>query len=320
MSNREPLVGRPIERIEDLRLLRGKGRFVDDVERKDVLHAAILRSSVAHGTIVRIDAEAARAMPGVHAVLTAQDFGSPVPHIPVRLFPHPDMEPFRQPVIAAGKVRFVGEPMAVVIADSAAIAEDALELIDVEINPLPAVASLEAAAKGDSLLFDAHGSNQAFEYTLTRGEIGGVFEAADYTRRERLYVHRHTGITMETRGVLSEWNAADGTMTSWGATKVPFANRKILAAMLGLAEESVEMIEGDAGGSFGVRGEFFPEDFLIPFAARRLNRPVKWIEDRREHLLAVTHARDVACDLEIACSKDGPIRGKRTHVHKKVGA
>lgn len=320
MSNREPLVGRPIERIEDLRLLRGKGRFVDDVERKDVLHAAILRSSVAHGTIVRIDADAARAMPGVHAVLTAQDFGSPVPHIPVRLFPHPDMEPFRQPVIAAGKVRFVGEPMALVIADSAAIAEDALELIDVEINPLPAVASLEAAAKGDSLLFDAHGSNQAFEYTLTRGEIGGVFEAADYTRRERLYVHRHTGITMETRGVLSEWNAADSTMTSWGATKVPFANRKILAAMLGLAEESVEMVEGDAGGSFGVRGEFFPEDFLIPFAARRLNRPVKWIEDRREHLLAVTHARDVACDLEIACSKDGRILGMRTEMQMNVGA
>ena len=320
MSDREPLVGRPIERIEDLRLLRGKGRFVDDVERKDVLHAAILRSSVAHGTIVRIDAEAARAMPGVHAVLTAQDFGSPVPHIPVRLFPHPDMEPFRQPVIAAGKVRFVGEPMALVIADSAAIAEDALELIDVEINPLPAVTSFEAAAKGDSLLFDAHGSNQAFEYTLTRGEISGVFEAADYTRRERLYVHRHTGITMETRGVLSEWNAADGTMTSWGATKVPFANRKILAAMLGLAEESVEMIEGDAGGSFGVRGEFFPEDFLIPFAARRLNRPVKWIEDRREHLLAVTHARDVACDLEIACSKDGRILGMRTEMQMNVGA
>jgi aerobic carbon-monoxide dehydrogenase large subunit len=320
MSKRESLVGQPIERVEDFRLLRGKGRFVDDIEREGVLHAAILRSSVAHGTIRRIDVNAARAMQGVHAVLTAPDIGSPIPHIPVRLFPNPDMEPFRQPVIAFDKVRFVGEPLAIVVADSAALAEDALELIEVEIDPLPAVASLEAAAAVNALLFEAHGSNRALEYTLTRGELDGVFEAADYTRREHLYVHRHTGITMETRGVLSEWNAAEGRMTSWGATKVPFPNRRILAAMLDLAEESVEMIEGNAGGSFGVRGEFFPEDFLIPFAARLLNRPVKWIEDRREHLLAITHARDVACDLEIACSRDGRILGMRTEMQMNVGA
>ena len=147
-----------------------------------------------------------------------------------------------------------------------------------------------------------------------------MFENAGYVRRERMYVHRHTGITMETRGVVSEWNAAEGKMTSWGALKVPFANRKILAGMMNLPEEQVEMIEGDAGGSFGVRGEFFPEDFLIPFAARLLDRPVKWIEDRREHLLAVTHARDVAADLEIACTKDGRILGMRADMHMNVGA
>ena len=320
MSARPPLVGRPIERVEDLRLLRGKGRFVDDIEREGQLHAAIFRSSVAHGILRCIDVSRAKSLPGVHAVLTAQDIGLPVPRIPVRLFPNPQMEPFRQPVIAFEKVRFVGEPIAIVIAETPAIAEDAFELIDVDIEQLPAITTLESSAAGGSLLFEAQGSNRAFDYHLARSEIDGIFETAAYTRRERLYVHRHTGITMETRGVLSEWDAAAGKLKSWGATKVPFANRRILAAMMGLSEEAVEMVEGDSGGSFGVRGEFFPEDFLVPFAARLLGRPVKWIEDRREHLLAVTHARDVSADMEIACSSDGRVLALRACMNMNVGA
>jgi aerobic carbon-monoxide dehydrogenase large subunit len=320
VSARVDLVGQPIERIEDLRLLRGKGRYVDDIERERLLHAAILRSSVAHGIIRSIDGSRARALAGVHAVLTAEDIGSPIPHLPVRLFPNPVMEPFRQPVIAYGKVRFVGEPMAVVVADSPAIAEDALELIEVEIDSLPAVSHFEEEGAESALLFEQHGSNCAFEYAMKIAEIGDIFENAYYTRRERLYVHRHTGITMETRGVISEWNASKGKLTSWGVTKVPFANRKILAGMMNLPEEAIEMVEGDAGGSFGVRGEFFPEDFLIPFAARRLNRPVKWIEDRREHLLAISHARDISCDLEIACSRDGRVLGMCAEMAANVGA
>jgi carbon-monoxide dehydrogenase large subunit len=319
MSVRTDLVGQPLLRIEDLRLLRGKGRYVDDIHREGMLHAAILRSSVAHGILRGIDTSEAKTLPGVHIVITSEDLGT-VPHIPVRLFPNSAMEPFRQPVLAYGKVRFVGEPMVLVIADSAAIAEDALELISVDIEQLPAVSNMQSSKDGNSLLFEGHGSNRAFEYVFKRGDIDGVFENADYVRRERMYVHRHTGITMETRGVVSEWNAAEGKMTSWGAVKVPFANRKILAGMMDLPEEQLEMIEGDAGGSFGVRGEFFPEDFLIPFAARLLDRPVKWIEDRREHLLAVTHARDVAADLEIACTNDGRILGMRGDMHMNVGA
>ena len=314
------LVGQPIERLEDLRLLRGRGSFVDDVHRDGMLHMAILRSSVAHGNIRSIDVSAARGLPGVHAVYTAEDIGRPVPRIPVRLFPNEGMEPFRQPVIADGKVRFVGEPIALVVADSPALAEDALELIEVDIDLLQAVTTIESSVADGSLLFEPHGSNRIFGYEVLRGEMAGVFEFAAYSRRERLYVHRHTGITMETRGVVSEWNATEGTMKSWGAVKVPFANRKILAGMLDLSEDKIEMIEGDAGGSFGVRGEFFPEDFLVPFAARKLDRPVKWIEDRREHLLAITHARDVGCDIEIACDREGHILGIRADMQINVGA
>jgi carbon-monoxide dehydrogenase large subunit len=288
--------------VEDLRLLRGRGRFVDDITSPAHLHAVVLRSAVAHGIIRRIDATAAINLPGVHAVLTAADIGSPIATIPVRLFPMPEHVPFQQPVIAFDRVRYVGEPLAVVIADNPALAEDGLDLIAVEIDTLPPVADC------------------ALHYRAWKGDAAAVFAAADHVRREEFHVHRHTGITMEPRGVLAEWDASRGHMTVWGAAKVPFANRRILADMLLLPHECVDMIEGDTGGSFGVRGEFFPEDFLIPFAARRLGSPVKWIEDRREHFLAISHARDVACEIEMACRRDGTILGLRGKIRADVGA
>src|SRR5579871_367036 len=155
------LVGRPIERIEDLRFLRGRGQYVDDLTREGVLHAAILRSQVAHGTVRSLDASAALAFPGVHGVLTARDIGSPAPVITLRLWSMPELEPFGQPVIADRKVRYVGEALAVVLADSKAIAEDALEAIDVDIEPLPAVADRGTACEGASLLFAEAGTNLA---------------------------------------------------------------------------------------------------------------------------------------------------------------
>jgi aerobic carbon-monoxide dehydrogenase large subunit len=218
------------------------------------------------------------------------------------------------------KVRYVGEPVAFVVADSPELAEDALELIGLEIDPLPAAVTAENRAEGQPALFDGQPSNHVWGYKARRGDADAAFDAAPYTRRERFYVHRHTGITMETRGVLSRWDAAAGTMTSWGANKVPHQNRKMLAQLLGLELDKVQLIEGDAGGSFGVRGEFFPEDFLAPYCARMLNRPVKWIEDRREHLLAISHARDVHCEIEIACERDGTIRGMRVRAEVNIGA
>jgi carbon-monoxide dehydrogenase large subunit len=316
-SNRP--IGSPVERLEDLRFLRGRGQYVDDVPSPNALHAAILRSSVPHGRIRSIDASAARNHPGVHAVITAADIGE-VPVITMRQELLPEFKPFQQPVIAQDKVRYVGEPLAVVVADSPGLAEDALELIALDIEALPPVADRAAARDGRSLLFEDSGRNLIITLSAVKGDADAAFKNAPYTRRERFEVQRFTAMTMETRGLLAEWDAAKGHMTVSGATKVPFHNRRILAKQMGLAEDAVTMIEADVGGGFGVRGEFYPEDFLIPFAAKMLNRPVRWVEDRREHLIASNHARDSECELEIACDRDGTILALRGTGAADLGA
>jgi carbon-monoxide dehydrogenase large subunit len=314
------LIGSPIERLEDLRFLRGRGQYIDDVARKDMLHAAILRNSVAHGRIRSIDVARARRLPGVHFVITAADMGERVPRVPMRLQPLPDFEPFGQPVIAHGKVRYVGEALAVVLADTPGIAEDALGLIEVDIEPLPAVADRHASAQNTSLLFEDKGSNLAIKFHAVRGDAAAAFKDAPYVRRERLRTQRHMALPMEPRGLLAEWDGARGRLTVSGGAKVLFFNRRTLAKQMDLPESAIEIVENDVGGGFGARGEFYPEDFLIPFAARYSGRPVKWTEDRREHLMCMNHAREAECDVEIACARDGTILGLRGHAYVDVGA
>ena len=313
-------IGSPVERIEDLRFLRGRGQFVDDLVREHLLHAVVLRSAVAHGRIRSIDTRAALTRPGVHAVITAADIGAAIPTIPLRQESSPAFKPFEQPVIAHDKVRYVGEPVAVVLADSAAAAEDALAAITLDIEALPAVVHAGAAARNDVLLFDAAGSNLALTLTGVRGDADAAFARAAYVRRERFTVQRHGAVPMEPRGLLAEWDGAAGRLTVYGAAKVAFLNRRVLAKQMGLPESAIRMVENDVGGGFGARGEFYPEDFLIPFAARLTGRPVKWIEDRREHLLATNHARNAECELEIACDADGTIRALRGHAFTDQGA
>jgi carbon-monoxide dehydrogenase large subunit len=319
------LIGSPIERREDLRFLRGRGEYVDDLARDNLLHAAILRSSVAHGRIRSIDVAAARVLAGVHAVITAAEVraGQPdnrVPRVPMRLQPLPEFEPVGQPVIAESKVRYVGEALAVVLAHGAAIAEDALGLIEVDIEPLPAVADRHASAKGGALLFEERGSNLAIKFRALRGDAAAAFKDAPYVRRETFRTQRHMALPLEPRGLLAEWDATRGKLTVCGAAKVLFFNRRTLAKQLGLPESAIELVENDVGGGFGARGEFYPEDFLVPFAARHIGRPVKWTEDRREHLMTVNHAREAECDVEIACTRDGAILGLRGHAYVDVGA
>ena len=313
-------VGQPVERLEDLRFLAGRGTYVDDLQPERLLHAAVFRSAVAHGRIIKIDAAAAMAIPGVHAVYTAADIGNDIPTIPVRLAPLPSFNKFVQPVIAGEKVRFVGEPIAMVVADTRAIAEDALEAIVVDIEHLAPVPDRYVAADDRVLLFDQNGTNVAVHYEASTGDPQRAFSSADYVRRESFRSQRHAALPMETRGLLAEWNADGSRLVFSGVTKVTFANRRMLAGMLKVAESAIDMIEVDVGGGFGVRGEFYPEDFLVPFAARMLGRPVKWIEDRREHFMASNHSREIDCDLEIACRRDGTILGLRGYIHADMGA
>ncbi len=217
-------------------------------------------------------------------------------------------------------MRYVGEPVAVVLAEAQAAAEDALDAMVLDIVALPAVVDSATAAKADVLLFESAGRNLALTLSGVRGDADVAFKDAAYTRREQFKVHRHGAVPMEPRGLLAHWDAEHGRLTVYGAAKVAFVNRRILATQMGLPESSVRMVENDVGGGFGARGEFYPEDYLIPFAAQLTGRPVKWIEDRREHLLATNHAREAECELEIACDRSGTILALRGHAVTDQGA
>jgi carbon-monoxide dehydrogenase large subunit len=319
MRRTNTFIGSPVERVEDLRFLRGRGQYVDDLVRPDTWHAEIVRSPVAHGRLRGIDASAALKMPGVHAVLTAADVGDKIPVIPMRRA-NPAVAPYEQPVIAHGKVRYVGEPVAMVLADSAQLAEDAAALVEVDIEHLPTVPDWQAAVKSDVLLVETTKSNIAAAFVSACGDADAAFAKAHYTRKERFRVQRLTAMPMETRGLLAEWNAAEGRVIVSGAAKLPFFNKRALAKMMGLPEEKVDYIEYDVGGGFGARGEFYPEDFLCAFAARKYGHPVKWVEDRREHFMAINHSRECEAELEVAFDKNGILLGLRGDVWCNIGA
>ncbi len=314
------LVGQPLLRREDARLLTGRGRYVDDFKCDGLHHAVVVRSPVAAGRIVALDATAARAAPGVVAVLDAADFEHCTQPIPLRGGILPGLAEYLQPVIARGRVCYVGEPMALVVATSRALAEDAAELVLPEIEATPPVVSFDAARSGQVLVHPATGRNIAERWQSRRGDAEAAFARAAYTRRESFRCHRHSSVPLETRGLVARWDAGRAHLEVLGAAKVPHFNRDVLAAMLGLDPAQVDLIELDVGGSFGARGEFYPEDLLVPAAARLTGVPIKWIEDRRENLLAMNHAREMECDLEIAADPDGRILGLRGRLVADMGA
>lgn len=315
-----PLVGQSLERVEDLRMLTGTACYVDDVKRPGMLHAVLVRSTVAHARINAVHTADALAMPGVVAVFTYADIAEPERFIPLpNLTSLPGYERFLQRPLAKDKVVFVGEPVAMVIAEDRYLAEDAADVVWVDYDTLDAVTDTAAAAQDTTLVHEAPGTNLAASYHLGRGDVEAVSARAAYRRREHFRIHRHSGVPLETRGLVAE-SGDDGVLRVWGATKMLFRNRAILASMLPMPAERIELIEVDVGGGFGVRGEFYPEDFLVPFAALRLGRPVKWIEDRREHLMASNHSREMQCELEILTDAQGHILALQGSVQVDLGA
>jgi carbon-monoxide dehydrogenase large subunit len=314
------LIGRAVPRIEDARLLAGRARFVDDVRLPGMAHMAILRSAEAHARIAAIDLAAAREMPDVLDAFAASDLGTDAPRIPLRLAPYKGFERFLQPIIAAAKVRYVGEPVAAVVAEDRYRAEDALSRVRVDYARLPALVDTEAAAVSPTLIHEAAGENVATRYRVARGDVEAAFASAPYRRAETFRTARQSPSPLETRGLVADFDRRGGRLRVWGATKVTYFNRRQLAAAFGLNEVDVELIEVDVGGGFGVRGELYPEDYLVPIASRRVGRPVAWIEDRREHLMACNHSREIVCALEIAADRDGTILGLRGKVTGDMGA
>jgi carbon-monoxide dehydrogenase large subunit len=312
-------IGAPIRRKEDVRFLTGTATYVDDIKLAGMLHAAVLRSPHAHAWVRGIDTTRALAMPGVTAVYTWDDIAALAKPIPIRVFALPGLERCLQYPLARDKVRYVGEPVAVVIAEDRYLAEDALEAIEVTFQTLPATTQIRESLKDQVLVHESAGANLVARTTISIGDVEAAFGAAEYTRREEFKTHRHTGSPMETRGLVASYDAGSGDLTVWGPTKVPHFNRQILSSHLGLAEEKIHFIEPDVGGGFGIRGEFYPEDFLIPFAAMRVGAPVKWIEDRLEHLTSANHSREVLCEVEIAAKRDGTLTGLRANIYGDMG-
>ena len=320
MSQRaQQYIGAPIRRKEDVRFLTGAGEYIDDIKLPGMLHAAVLRSPHAHAKVTGIDASQAMTMPGVWSVHTFADIAALAKPIPVRVFELPGMDRFLQHPLANDTVRYVGEPLAVVVAENRYLAEDALDAIEVEYQPLLAVIDVQHSLTDQVLVHEACGTNLAGHIEISFGDADAAFNDAEYTRKEVFKTHRHTANPLETRGLLASYDAETGDLTVWGPTKVPHFNRGILASQLEIEPEKIHFIEPDVGGGFGVRGEFYPEDFLIPFAAMQTGRPVKWIEDRMEHLVGSNHSREVLCEAEIAVNHDGTILGLRAVVYGDMG-
>jgi carbon-monoxide dehydrogenase large subunit len=295
-------IGQPVPRLEDPPLVTGRGRFAGDISFPHQLHMRIARSPIAHGTIVAVDTAAARALPGVVAVWTAQDIAD-VPPIDFREGRIERLEPYRQPVLASGKVRYVGEPVAAVFATDPYVAEDAADLVAIEIEALPPL--LDAAEEPGEF---SPGRNT--EPTLVRqgyGDVDAVFARAETVVDLDLSVGRHSGVPLETRGAIGRYDASRDILELHGAAKVPHRNRDLLAHMLRRSPSSIHVHEAHVGGGFGIRGELYPEDVLVCVAAMRLGRAVKWIEDRREHLLCANHSRQQRHRIRAALDGEGRI-------------
>src|SRR6266536_2556263 len=323
------LFGASVRRKEDPRFLRGDGRYVDDIKLPGMLHAAFVRSPHAHARIRAVKTEAARRLPGVARVFAFADlerwmkplplFGAIPPGLAARVAV--TMKQVPQLAMGRDRVLFVGEIVAMVLAESRALAEDGGELVEVEYEPLPVVTDMVAGAgPGAHVLHPEWGDNVAVFFQTGFGDADAAFSTADMTVRQRFDIQRYVGMPIETRGVVAQWDASDGSLTTWNGTQVVHFVQQGLVAALGLPPHKIRVIAPDVGGGFGTKANGYPEDLLIPAAAIASRRPVKWTEDRREHMMASAHARHQVHDIEIAARRDGTMLAVRDRIWLDLGA
>jgi carbon-monoxide dehydrogenase large subunit len=312
-----PYVGRSLLRREDKRLLTGQGQFIADLVLPRMLHAIFVRSPVAHARIRAVDLSRAAAAPGVVEALNGGDLLQLLPPVPegqislppkwTSVIQHKFLNP-QQPLLAHDKVRHVGEAIAVIVAETRDLAEDAAELVGWDLEELPAVVDPEAALQPDCpIVHDRYQTNLIGEFTVGRGDAAAAMAQAPHRLKRRFYHHRYAAVPMECRGVVSAYEPRTGAATIWSSTQVVHWVRREAAGLLGVPEARVRCVALDVGGGFGGKGHVYPEDLLITFLARRLGRPVRWIEGRSEHLMSATHSRDQLHDLEVGFDGDGRI-------------
>ena len=321
--------GAAVRRREDPRFLRGEGRFVDDVTLPGLLHAAFLRSPHAHARLARLDVTAARAMPGVAGVFTFADlerwlkplpqFGAAPPGLAAGV--KFDLHQASQYALVRDRARHVGETVAMVVADDPARAEDAVARIAAEWEPLPAAVDMVAAAEpGAPLVHDDWGTNVAVAFSHAIGDVDAAFTGAEAVFTETFRIQRYVGMPMEGRGVVAQWDRRDETLTTWNSTQVSHFVQQGLTVALELPPHRIRVIAPDLGGGFGTKASGYAEDVLVPLAARALNRPVKWIESRQEHMAASAHARHQTHRISLAARRDGTILGVRDRIWLDLGA
>ena len=315
--------GARVQRIEDPALLQGKGRFVDDVKIPGTLHACFLRSPYAHARLRSIDASRALALDGVIAVFTSADMPERMQRerMPM-LVPNAAIAALRtQHALAVEEICYVGQTVAVVIARSRYIAEDALALIDADYEALPAVSDLKSAiAPGAPVAHADLPNNIASDFKMEYGDVDGAFARAPHVFEESLWQHRGGGMAMETRAVLASHDSASDLLTIWTGSQTPHIGRRMLSDMLDRHIESIRCIAPDVGGGFGPKAIFYAEEAVIAACALKLGQPVKWIEDRREHFICATQERDQYWDVAIAVDDHGKILGVRGALLHDTGA
>ena len=321
--------GAAVRRREDPRFLRGEGRFLDDVRVAGLLHVAFLRSPYAHAMIRAIRTERARAAPGVVAVFTFADLESWMKPLPLFGAPPPglaaaiafEIRQAPQFALCRDRARYVGEIVAMVVAESRARAEDAAEAIEVDWEPRSVVTDMRQAAEpGTPLVHEAWGTNVGVGFTHAIGDVEAAFARADLVMSETFHIQRYVGMPLESRGAVAVWDRRDGTLTTWNSTQVSHFVQQGLAGALGLPHHKVRVIAPDLGGGFGTKASGYPEDHLVPIAAIVLNRPVKWVEDRREHMMSAAHARHQVHAISLAAQRDGTIVGLRDRIWLDLGA